>query len=125
LSQFLPPSPKVGRRVGDEGDAAPIGVLRKLHIALKWHYQPQHQSRSWLATLRIQRLDIADLLEDNPSLKPYLETAIAKAYPRGLELAVKETNLPHRTFPTECPYGGLEILDDRFYLGEPSQLVEE
>jgi hypothetical protein len=92
---------------------------------LKWHYQPQHQSRSWLATLRIQRLDIADLLEDNPSLKPYLETAIAKAYPRGLELAVKETNLPHRTFPTECPYGGLEILDDRFYLGEPSQLVEE
>ncbi|NJO39732.1 MAG: DUF29 family protein [Cyanobacteria bacterium CRU_2_1] len=36
---------------------------------LKWHYQPQQRSRSWLATLRIQCLDIAELLEDNPSLK--------------------------------------------------------
>ena len=30
---------------------------------LKWQYQPQHRSRSWLATLRIQRLDIHELLE--------------------------------------------------------------
>ena len=92
---------------------------------LKWQYQPQHRSRSWLATLRIQRLDITELLEDNPSLKPYLETVLRQAYLRGVELAVKETNLPHRTFPTECPYGLVEILDDRFYPGELSELVGE
>ncbi|MBW4527548.1 MAG: DUF29 domain-containing protein [Phormidium tanganyikae FI6-MK23] len=91
---------------------------------LKWHYQPQHRSRSWLATLRIQRLDINDLLEDNSSLKPYIEEALRKAYLKGIELAVKETDLPNRTFPTECPYSLLEILDDRFYPGEPSKLVE-
>ncbi|MER3477046.1 MAG: hypothetical protein C4287_11595, partial [Leptolyngbya sp. ERB_1_2] len=88
---------------------------------LKWQYQPQYRSRSWLATLRIQRLDINDLLEDNFSLKSYIEEALCKAYLRGVELAVKETNLPNRTFPAECPYSLLEILDDRFYPGEPSE----
>jgi len=89
---------------------------------LKWHYQPQKRSRSWLATLRIQRLDIADLLTDNPSLKPYLEEALPRAYLKGVELAVGETNLPHRTFPTACPYRLAEILDSGFYPGEPSEL---
>ena len=92
---------------------------------LKWHYQPQYRSRSWLATLRIQRLDITELLEDNPSLKPYLEEALCKAYLKGVELAVEETNVSNRTFPTECPYSLVEILDSHFYPGEVSEWVEE
>ncbi|MCC5644065.1 DUF29 domain-containing protein [Nostoc sp. CHAB 5824] len=92
---------------------------------LKWHYQSGRRSRSWLATLRIQRLDIAELLEDNPSLKPYLEEALRKAYLKGVELAVGETDLPKRTFPVECPYSLVEIMDYDFYPGEPSKLVDE
>ncbi|MBD1860975.1 MULTISPECIES: DUF29 domain-containing protein [Trichocoleus] len=92
---------------------------------LKWQYQPERRSRSWLATIRIQRLDISELLEDNPSLKPYLEEALQKAYLKGVELAVSETDLPSRPFPPECPYGLAEILGDRFYPGEPSELVDE
>ncbi|QMS90425.1 DUF29 domain-containing protein [Nostoc edaphicum CCNP1411] len=92
---------------------------------LKWQYQSQRRSRSWLATLRIQRLDIAELLEDNPSLKPYLEEALRKAYLKGVELAVGETDLPKRTFPLECPYSLSEIVDYDFYPGEPSKLVDE
>lgn len=92
---------------------------------LKWQYQSACRSRSWLATLRIQRLDIAELLEDNPSLKPYLEEALRKAYLKGVELAVGETDLPKRTFPVECPYSLSEIVDYDFYPGEPSKLVNE
>ncbi|MGG6286917.1 DUF29 domain-containing protein [Leptolyngbya sp. AN03gr2] len=92
---------------------------------LKWQYQPQNRSRSWLATLRIQRLDINDLLEDNPSLKPYIEEAIEKAYLKGVELAVKETDLSGRTFPRECPYALEEMLSDRFFPGEASELLED
>ncbi|WP_334809428.1 DUF29 domain-containing protein [Nostoc sp.] len=92
---------------------------------LKWQYQSQRRSRSWLATLRIQRLDIAELLEDNPSLKPYLEEALRKAYLKGVELAVGETDLPKRTFPVECPYSLSEIMDYDFYPGEPSKLLDE
>ena len=39
---------------------------------LKWEYQPERRSRSWLNTIRIQRIDTLELLEENPSLKPYL-----------------------------------------------------
>ncbi|WP_334954413.1 DUF29 domain-containing protein [Nostoc sp.] len=92
---------------------------------LKWEHQSQRRSRSWLATLRIQRLDIAELLEDNPSLKPYLEEALRKAYLKGVELAVGETDLPKRTFPVECPYSLVEIVDYDFYPGEPSKLLDE
>nr|WP_199290378.1 DUF29 domain-containing protein [Leptolyngbya sp. FACHB-36] len=91
---------------------------------LKWKHLSQGESRSWLATIRIQRLDIAELLEDNPSLKPYLEEALRKAYVRGVELAIAETNLPSRTFPPDCAYRLAEVLDDRFYPGESSELVE-
>uniref|UniRef100_UPI0036F2BBF3 DUF29 domain-containing protein n=1 Tax=Trichocoleus desertorum TaxID=1481672 RepID=UPI0036F2BBF3 len=94
-------------------------------IYIKWQYQPEHRSRSWLATIRVQRLDISELLEDNPSLKPYLKEALQKAYLKGVELAVSETDLPSRTSPSEGPYDLAEILGDRFYSGEPSELVNE
>lgn len=35
-----------------------------------------------------------------------------------------ETELPEQTFPLSCPYSLTEILDDRFYPGEPSELVD-
>jgi Domain of unknown function DUF29 len=92
---------------------------------LKWEYQSQHRSRSWLATLRIQRLDVSELLEDSPSLKPYLEEALQKAYLKGVALAVAETNLPERTFPKDCPYSLAQVLGDRFFPGEPNEWVDE
>ena len=44
-----------------------------LGYLLKWEFQPQCRSRSWLATLRIQRRDITRLLTDNPSLSELTE----------------------------------------------------
>jgi hypothetical protein len=90
---------------------------------LKWHYQSQRRTRSWVATIAIQRLDIAELLEESPSLKPDLEKSLQHAYLKAINLAVQETSLPKRTFPTECPYLLAEILGDRFYPGEPSDLL--
>lgn len=87
---------------------------------LKWDYQPQHRSRSWLATLRVQRRDTLQLLKDNPSLKPYLEDALAEAYENARDLAMGETDLPEQTFPSSCPYTLTQILDDHFYPGVPN-----
>ena len=92
---------------------------------LKWQFQAQKRSRSWLATIRIQRLDTMDLLEDNPSLKPYLEEALERVYKKAIILAVKETNLPNKTFPTKCPYILTDILDESFFPGEASDLLDE
>lgn len=91
---------------------------------LKWQFQPQCRSRSWLATIRVQRMDLAELLEDNPSLKPYMEEAFDRAYLKGVALAMGETDLPNRTFPVNCPYRLAEVLADRFYPGDASDLLE-
>lgn len=86
---------------------------------LKWEYQVSKRSRSWVNTIRVQRIDLLELLKENPSLKPYLQEALQAAYIKGLALASGETNLPRTTFPENCPYGLEDIFSDRFYPGEP------
>lgn len=86
---------------------------------LKWEYQPQRRSRSWLSTIRVQRREIQQLLQENPSLKSYLQEAVLIAYQNGKDLAVGETNLPDKTFPVECAYTLEDILSDSFFPGEP------
>ena len=66
-----------------------------------------------------------ELLEDNPSLKPYLEEAVEPAHKKEIILAVKETNLPNKTFPDQCPYLLTNILDESFFPGEASDLLDE
>ena len=58
---------------------------------LKWQFQPARQSKSWRNTLTVQRIDVLDLLEDSPSLRPELQTVIAKAYDKAKLLAEEET----------------------------------
>jgi Domain of unknown function DUF29 len=87
---------------------------------LKWEYQVERRSRSWLMTIRIQRRDTQELLSENPSLKPYLQEALQKIYESGRDLATGETNLPLKTFPENCPYTLEDIFSDRFYPGEPA-----
>ena len=91
---------------------------------LKWEHQPQRRSRSWLATLRIQRRDTLRLLDENPSLKASLDHVLLEAYETARDLAMGETDLSESTFPVQCPYALTEIFDDRFYPGEPSNLTE-
>ena len=92
---------------------------------LKWEYQPTKRSRSWLNTIRVQRMDTLELLEENPSLQPYLLEGLQKAYRKAVALAAGETDLPDRTFPVDCPYTLDQILDDNFYPGELSDWVRE
>ena len=87
---------------------------------LKWEYQPQQRSWSWLATIRVQRRETLKLLSENSSLKLYLEEALQEAYENSRDLASGETNLPLSNFPKQYSYGLEEILSDRFYPGEPA-----
>lgn len=87
---------------------------------LKWEYQSSKRSRSWLATIRIQRREVLKLLTENPSLQSYLETTLKEAYENAKDLALGETNLSFSTFPQQCSYELTEILSDRFYPGEPA-----
>lgn len=82
---------------------------------LKWQYQPGGRSTSWRRSIVEQRLQINDLIEDNPSLKSLLFEAITKAYPHAVELASDETGFPESTFPKTCPYSQEQILTKGFF----------
>ena len=85
---------------------------------LKWQFQPSFRTRSWNATIKEQRLSVIGLVEDNPSLKSILAERIAKAYPQGVYLAVKETNLDEKVFPSICPYSMEQLFDMGFFPGD-------
>lgn len=90
-----------------------LGIL--LGHLLKWQYQSELRGNSWLATIREQRREILTLLQENPSLKPYLQEALALAYQNGLDLAVRETGLSYAQFPESCPYTWEQSLDAEFF----------
>lgn len=85
-----------------------------MHL-LKWQYQFERRPRSWRITIAIQRVDLADLLTDNPSLHTHLAEFITAAYPSAVKKAVIETRLPKATFPVTCPYTAAQILDEEFW----------
>ncbi|MGJ5633902.1 DUF29 domain-containing protein [Nostoc sp. CALU 1950] len=79
-----------------------LGVL--LGHLLKWQFQAEKRSNSWLGTIREQRVQIKLLLQDSPSLKPYLDEVFFSVYELGLALAIRETELGENVFPEICPY---------------------
>ena len=89
-----------------------LGVL--IGHLLKWDYQPDKRSKSWRVTIQIQRREIEDLLDDNPSLKPYLSEAIAKGYQAGVDLVRLETPLDYEDLPKTCPYTSEQLFDPNF-----------
>jgi hypothetical protein len=89
-----------------------LGVL--IGHLLKWDYQPEKRSKSWRVTIQIQRREISDLLEENPSLKPYLSEAIAKGYQAALDLVRLETPLDYEDLPKNCPYTPEQLFDPNF-----------
>src|SRR4051794_12517875 len=55
-----------------------LGVL--LGHLLKWQFQTEKRSNSCLSTIREQRVQIKLLLQDSPSLKPYLDEVFLDVY---------------------------------------------
>jgi len=68
---------------------------------LKWDEQPAKRSRSWQATIELQRKRIERLLQKSPSLRHYLPEILSDAYSDGILLAVKETGVDRDRFVTQ------------------------
>jgi Domain of unknown function DUF29 len=90
-----------------------LGVL--LGHLLKWQFQSEKRRSSWLSTIQEQRIQIKLLLQDNPSLKSYLDEFFLASYELGLALVIRETQLGERIFPETCPYRSDEVLCPIFY----------
>jgi hypothetical protein len=87
-------------------------VVLVMHL-LKWQFQPVFQSRSWASTIREQRQEIEDLLDESPSLRSATDD-LSRIYIRARTKAARETGLPEDTFPSDCPYTPEQILSEDF-----------
>jgi hypothetical protein len=95
-------------------------LRRLLMHLLKWQYQSPYRSRSWELTLWNAREEIADLLEENPSLKPFFHEIGEKIYQQARRKASVETKESPETFPATFDQAGWtweQVLDFDFYPG--------
>lgn len=85
-----------------ERDSLLRSIRLIIHHLLKWDYQPQLRSRSWLVTVQRERSNVADYLADSPSLKKYMtDEHLDKIYKKARLDAIAETGLD---MPDVCPY---------------------
>ncbi|NJL20214.1 MAG: DUF29 domain-containing protein [Leptolyngbyaceae cyanobacterium SM1_3_5] len=85
-----------------------------LQHLLKWQYQPNRRSGSWRNTIDEQRNRLIDLLQESPSLRPYLAKVLAECYQRGRKAASNETELEIDIFPVECRFSIAQIFHAEF-----------
>ena len=63
-------------------------LVRLMQHVIKWQTQPQRRSQSWIATIAIQRQEIADLQAENPRFtEAYIRERL---WDQCVQLAVKE-----------------------------------
>jgi len=82
---------------------------------MKWQLQPELRSRSWKNTIKIQRIDLQELLQDNPSLRPQTGEALNRAYRKAKLLAAGDTNMDETGFPETCPYSFEQAMEEEFW----------
>lgn len=101
----------LGRR---ERDAIESQLTRLLMHLLKWQYQPEKRTRSWLLTIKDARRQIAKLRSKYPVLKVHTESVFFECYLEAREVASDETALPLNIFPLD-PYSFEQVLDADFF----------
>ena len=94
--------------------ASALRVLM-LHM-LKWDHQPELRSRIWILSIEAQRLELEDVVADNPGLRPRNPEAMARGYRKARLEAARETGIARETFPETCPCGWNDVVSRAFSL---------
>jgi Domain of unknown function DUF29 len=84
-----------------------------MHL-LKYQYQPEKRSNSWLSSIREHRTRLHDTFRDSPSLRGYFQTMFDECYQNARKQAADETGLSLQTFPIEPPFTLDDCLDEDF-----------
>ncbi|WP_299404663.1 DUF29 domain-containing protein [Acaryochloris sp. IP29b_bin.148] len=82
---------------------------------LKWQYQPEKQTLSWISTIDEYRDRIQVSLEASPSLRNYYTDVLEQRYSVARKQAAHQTSLEISTFPETCPFTPEEVLDSDFW----------
>lgn len=110
--------PNLIEEVEDLGRSERRGIASQLtrlllHL-LKWQYQPQRRSDSWLDSITDARTQIELTIEDSPSLRSYPEEQLEEAYQRARRQAAQQKGMEISVFPEVCPYSLETVLSENW-----------
>jgi hypothetical protein len=108
----------IAEEIEDMGRSQQLELENRTRVLLshllKWRFQQQRRTRSWTATIAVQRAEVLRLLGMMPSLRRRLREALPDIYRIAVKQTISETDLPDNTFPLSCPFTVDEILDEAF-----------
>ena len=88
-------------------------IVVLMHL-LKYKYQPQKRSRSWLSSIFEHRRRLIKAFKTSPSLKRYYQEVFDECYKYAVKQASIETGLSLNIFPNTSPFTTEETLDFDF-----------
>ena len=88
-------------------------VVVLMHL-LKYLYQPERRSTSWINSIVEHRRRIDKALKNSPSLKPYIQEVFLECYQDARVDAAAETGLAEEIFPVEPPFSFAQAIDPKF-----------
>ena len=95
-------------------------IVLLMHL-LKYQYQSEKRSSSWVSTIWEQFYQIESLLDDSPSLKPYYLELFSDCYLKAVRAASTETKLSIQMFPVDSPFLPLDVINSDFIITLLSQ----
>ncbi|MFB2893387.1 DUF29 domain-containing protein [Aerosakkonemataceae cyanobacterium BLCC-F50] len=108
--------------IEDMGRSEKRAVYSNLKILLmhllKYRYQPEKRSQSWIATIVEHRQRLKKAFKESPSLQPYFAEILNECYQDARELAAAETGLAIDVFPVESPFVVAEILHSDYLIAD-------
>ena len=87
-------------------------LIRLMAHIMKWKTQPELRTRSWAATIENARIEIEELLEFEPSLKPSVPGLLRELFEKAKRLAERE--MGQKTSLTELSWK--EVFEEEYGL---------
>src|SRR5216683_6317476 len=83
---------------------------------LKWQFLSGRRSRSWRATIALQRLKILEHLDENPGLNPSVPEVLSQAYKAArVDLTTRYLRSTDPQPPDSCLWTFEQVMDDQFW----------
>jgi hypothetical protein len=88
-------------------------VVLLTHL-LKYRFQPDQRSSSWLGSIVEHRRRLRKLLRESPSLLPVARRIFSECYGDSCEQAAADSGRSPDTFPAEPPFTLEQVLDRKY-----------
>jgi hypothetical protein len=94
----------MGRSEKRELKSRLLVILEHLLKLMFWDSEKPQNARGWRNTVIEQRNQVEMILEDSPSLKPWLADHFAESYAKARQQILQKYGLPGDLFPTQPPF---------------------